>query len=173
MKKAKINRQKDKNPGVIKYTNEDTNVVKKFALILVGVAVIAVILYFVTAKYLVKDNFQNEEETPVSEDITYTNVKGGTLFNRPYSEYYVLAYDKGSETAPYYSVLSNVYKGETKLYMMDLSLDINKQYVGDKGNESASNPSELSIVDPTLILIKDGKISKYYEGKDKITDVLK
>lgn len=173
MRKAKIMRQKDKNPGVIKYANEDTGVVKKFAIILVCVAIIAVLLYFVTAKYLVKDNFQKQEDTPVSEDITYTTVKGGTLFNRPYSEYYVLAYDQKSDEAPYYSILTSVYKGEVKLYTMDLSLEINKQYVSTKGNDKATKPSELSIVNPTLILIKDGKISKYYEGKDNITAALK
>ena len=173
MRKANNIGQKNIKTGVIKYANEDTNEIKKFALILVGVAVIAVLLYFVTAKYLVKDNFQSKDNTPASEDITYNAVKGGTLFNRPYDEYYVLAYDKSDETSPYYSVLTSLYDGETKLYTMDLSLDVNKQYIGEKGNAKATKPSELSIINPTLILIKDGKILKYYEGKDTIADILK
>ena len=171
MKKSKIVNQKNIKTGVIKYANEDTNEIKKFIFILVGVAVIAGLLYFVTAKYLVKDNFQDEENIP-AEEISYSSVKAGTLFNRPYDEYYVLCYDKSSETSPYYTVLTTLYKGETKLYVMDLSLDVNKQYVGTTGNSKAANPSELSIVEPTLILIKDGKIDKYYEGKEKVTSVL-
>ena len=172
MKKAKIEQQKGIKQRVIKYANEDTNEIKKFALILIGVAVIAVLLYFVTAKYLVKDNFQKEEEKTTAEEITDTTVKGGTLFNRTYSEYYVLAYDKSSDTAPYYSVLTNLYKGSTKIYTMDLSLEVNKQYTGEKGNSKATKPSELSIVNPTLIHIKNGKIDKYIEGKDEITKTL-
>ena len=172
MKKSKIVNQKSTKTGVIKYANEDTNEIKKFIFILVGVAVIAVLLYFVTAKYLVKDNFQEEENTPATEEISYTSVKVGTLFNRPYDEYYVLCYDKSSETSPYYTVLATLYTGDTKLYIMDLSLDVNKQYVGTTGNDKATKPSELSIVNPTLMLIKDGKISKYYEGEEKITSVL-
>lgn len=173
MKKAKIVKQKSYKNGIIKYTNEDTNEIKKFVLILFGVAILAVLLYFITAKFLVKDNFQSKDDTPISEEITFNSLKGGTLFNRPYDEYYVLAYDKKGETAPYYSVLTNVYSGEIKLYIMDLSLEINKQYVGKSGNNKANNPNELSITDPTLILIKNGKISNYVEGKDEITKVLK
>ena len=173
MKKAKIIRQKGNKTGVIKYTNEDTNEIKKFILILCGVALLAIILYFVTAKYLVKDNFQSNEKTISTEEITFTTIKGGTLFNRPYDEYYVLAYDKKSEVSPYYNVLTTLYSGETKIYTMDLSLEVNKQYIGKIGNNKATKPSELSIVEPTLILIKDGKISKYYEGKEEITKILK
>ena len=173
MKKAKNIDQKNEKKGIIKYTNEDTNEIKKFALILVCVAIIGVLLYFVTAKYLVKDNFQSKDNTQTSEEIGDISLKGGTLFNRPYDEYYVLCYGKESEEAPYYSVLTNLYSGETKLYTMNLSLKINEQYKGNEGNDKATKPSELSIVDPTLILIKNGKISKYYEGKDKITDILK
>ena len=172
MKKAKNIGQKNIKTGVIRYANEDTNEIKKFLIILVGVAVIALLLYFVTAKYLVKDNFQTNN-TPASEDIAYTTVKGGTLFNRPYGKYYVLCYDKSDEFSPYYSALTSLYKGETKLYTMDLSLEVNKQFVKDAGNDKATKPSELSIINPTLILIKNGKIDEYYEGKDAITNILK
>ena len=56
---------------------------------------------------------------------------------------------------------------------MDLSLDINKQYVKEKSNKEASKPSELELTDPTLILIKDGKISKYYDEEETIIEKLK
>lgn len=173
MKNIRINGKKNEKIGTIKYANEDTNEVKKFALILLGVAIIAVFLYFVTAKYLVKDNFQSKDNTEITEEIGNNTLKGGTLFNRPYDEYYVLCYDKEDESAPYYEVLTNLYSGNVKLYIMDLSLKINEQYIGEAGNSKASKPEELSIVNPTLILIKNGSINKYYEGKDNITNILK
>ena len=173
MKKRELKTSKENKSGVIKYVNEDTNEIRKFILILGCVALIAVILYFVTAKYLVKDRFQEKTNTIVEETISYDTVKGGSLFNRPYDEYYVLAYEKDNTDASYYAALVNNYSGDIKIYTMDLSLETNKQYTGEKGNSSATNASELSLVSPTLIFIKDGKISKYYEGKDDITDALK
>ena len=173
MKNIRINSKKNEKMGTIKYTNEDTNEVKKFALILLGVAIIAILLYFVTAKYLVKDNFQSKENIQIIEEIGDTTLKGGTLFNRAYEEYYVLCYDKKEESAAYYGVLANLYSRDIKLYTMDLSLKINEQYKGEAGNSKASKPDELSIVNPTLILIKNGSIAKYYEGKDEITNILK
>ena len=173
MKKARINVNKNEKMGIIRYANEDTNEIKKFGLILIGVAIIAVLLYFVTAKYLVKDNFQSKDDTKITEEIGDTTLKGGTLFNRPYEEYYVLCYDKSDDSSPYYGVLTSIYSGDIKLYTMDLSFKINEQYKGDTGNSKASKPDELSIVDPTLILIKNGTITKYYEGKDLITSILK
>lgn len=49
MEKKKI--KGNKKSEVIKYVNEDTNQMKKFVFILIGVAVIALLLYFLTAKF--------------------------------------------------------------------------------------------------------------------------
>jgi len=170
--KRKSIKNKEVKPSVIKDINEDTNEVKKLIFILLGVVLIALLLYFITAKYLVKDNFQSEEEATAEITITYDTVKAGNLFNRPYDEYYVFAYDSSSTSANYYSTLLNKYNGDTKIYYLDLSVEVNKQYVGETGNSKASNVSELSIVDPTLILIKNGSINEYYEGKTSIVNIL-
>ena len=87
----------------IKYINEDTNQIKKFLLILASVAVIAALIYFVTAKYLVKDAFQEKEKDSIQETISYNTVTVGTMFNRPYKEYYVFLYDSTSENANQYN----------------------------------------------------------------------
>ena len=167
----KIKQEKNIKPGIIKYVNEDTNEIKKFVLILVGVALVALLMYFLTAKFLVRDRFQNEEKEIV-EEIDYETVDAGTLFNRE-SEYYVLCYDKSSSTAKFYANLVEQGTMFYKIYTMDLSLDINKKYVSDEGNSSATNPSELKIKNPTLILIKDGKIGEYIEGEENIVKKLK
>ena len=167
MKKKKIKVQKNIKPGVIKYVNEDTNEIKKFIFILLGVALIALLLYFVTAKYLVKDNYQSEEKE-ISEDINYDTVMAGTLFNRNMEEYYVLCYDKSSKTSGLYDSLIEQGQMFYRILTMDLSLDVNKKYVSEEGNSKATKTSELSIVDPTLILIRDGKIAEYIEGEEAI-----
>lgn len=172
--KKKNNKVNNKNvkQETIKYVNEDTDQIKKFILILIGVALVALLLYFVTAKFLVKDNFQ-EEDTPRSEaTIEYDTVKVGNIFNRPYDEYYVFAYDSSSTKAGYYATISSRSSKE-KIYFLDLNLDINKKYVGEEGNKSASSAEEIVLKDPTLIKIKGGKIVEYYENIDDIVKTLK
>ncbi len=178
MKKKNEKKQKKIVPvksSLIKDVNEDTNQIKKFAIILLGVALIAVLLYFLTAKYLVKDEFQGDDKASSEVNISYDLVNGGNVFNRPYDEYYVFAYNPTEARAVYYASLISNYKeiGKKKIYFMDLSLDINKQYVKEKSNKEASKPSELELIDPTLILIKDGKISKYYDEEETIIEKLK
>lgn len=156
----------------IKYVNEDTDQIKKFIFILIGVSIIAALLYFVTAKYLVKDKFQDDKETKEEVTLGYDMVRLGNVFNRPYDEYFVFAYDATNHKASYYAALLSNYK-KNKIYFMDLSIKTNKKAVGDVGNKIATKPDELSIKEPTLMLIKDGKISNYYEGIEEIENVLK
>lgn len=174
MKKIKKKTLKnDLKPGVIKYVNEDTNEIKKFVLILLGVALIAVILFFVTAKYIVKDRFQDNKSTVTSDTIDYSSIDAGTLFNRPYNEYYVIAYDTEAPEAAYINIVKSSVASKGKVYYMDLSIESNKKYVGETGNKNATNASELKLVNPTLIHIKSGKIANYYEGKDAINGFIK
>ena len=60
-----------------------------------------------------------------------------------------------------------------KIYTLDLSNEINKKYVSEKGNANATKPDELQLVEPTLIHIKKESIAGYYEGVEAIEKVLK
>lgn len=157
---------------LIKDINEDTDQIKKFIIILIGVALVSVILYFVSAKYVLKDNFQGDKnDTPVEENISYDRVDAGNVFNRPYEEYYVLAYDPSSLEASVYASLLKIDK-DKKVYFLNLALDVNKGYIGE-GNKNATNPSELSLKEPTLIKIENGTITKYLETLEAIEKELK
>lgn len=158
---------KNKEPELIKYTNDDTDQVKKFILILVGVAIVAVALYFLSSKVLIKDGVDKEVKD-VAETIEYTKVDVGNIFNRPYEEYYVLAYDPNSLSASIYSSLIGTFnKEDSKIYFLDLSTEVNKAYVGD-GNKDATKASEISLKEPTLIKITNGKITAYLEDLESI-----
>lgn len=157
---------------LIRDVNEDTDQVKKFIIILVCVSLIAGLLYFVSSKFVIKDGVQGEEAVP-EETIAYGNIDVGNIFNRPYDEYYVLAYDPDSLQAPLYaSYLTTFDKKDSKIYFLDLSSDINKKYVGD-GNASATNANEISLKEPTLIKIKNGQIENYFETIEDIEKELK
>lgn len=172
--KKKEKQKKTKEAELIKDVNEDTNVVKKFVVILILVAALSCLLYFLTAKYLVKDDFQNKESTS-EVTITYDTVNVGNIFNRPYDDYYVLAYSSDGDDASYFDNLFSTYSSESnskKIYKLDLSLKVNKKYLSDTSNKKASNPSELKLKDPSLIEIKSGKISKYYDSKESIEKII-
>jgi len=153
---------------VIKDNNEDTATVAKLIFILVGVSLVTVLLYFASSKFIIKDGVEKEEEKPAVE-IAYDSVNVGNVFNRPYNEYYILAYDANSLKASYYSALLNTFDVEdSKIYFLDLSKDINKKYIGEEVNKNASKPSELVLKEPTLLKIKNGKISKVLTTIDEI-----
>lgn len=171
-KKTKNKNIKDVEPQLIKTTNDDTDQVKKFAYILVGVAVIALLLYVFTTKVLVKDSSKkddNSNSTAVS--INYSILDVGMMFNRPYDEYYILAYDPDSLDASLYaSMLNKVDSKKGKVYFLDLSNGLNKPYVKDESNAKATKASEVAIKGPTMIKISKGKISKYLESYEEIED---
>lgn len=157
---------------VIKDINEDTNQIKKFIIILFGVALVSILIYFVATKILTNNDSSNNENTEAT--ITYTNVMIGNVFNRPYDEYYVFAYDPDSLQASLYaSYLNNFDKEKGKIYFLDLSLEVNKKAVSDSSNKTAKNPNELKIKEPTLIKIKKGTIDKYLDSIEEIETELK
>ena len=165
MKKRNIN----KEPNIIKYKNEDTNEIKKLLLILLGIVVIVFLLFFITSKYLLKDGFQNTKPTQV-ENISYDKVNVGTIFNRPYDEYFVFAFDSTLENASYYNAIISNYTGKIKVYTLDLSIPKNHEYAKETANKNAKNVSELAFAEVNLIHIKDGKIVDYL---DNISDIEK
>lgn len=158
---------------LIKTTSEETDQVKTFVFILIGVALVAAILYFVSTQYLVKDGVK-KDTTPVAEEISYNNVNVGTVFNRPEEEYYVMAYDPDSPKASFYSTVMSLYKDDKiRLYFLNLSIEANKAYVKETSNPNATKASELALNTPTLIKIKNGKIDKYIEDYEEIKKELK
>lgn len=173
--KVKKNANKKTESSLIKDINQDTGEVKKFFIILFGVALVAVLLYFVSSKIIIKDGVSDKTETETKEEtINYNKLDVGNVFNRPYKEYYVYVFASDANKASYYSSLTSVVDTKKhKIYMLDLKDELNKKAIGEKGNDKAKNPSELSLVEPTLIKIADGKIVKYIESLDDIEKELK
>ena len=155
---------------LIKPVNDAEDQVKKFIIILVGVAIVCVLSYLFTAKYLVKDKKTDTKEEETT--ITYDNIRVGNIFNRPYNSYYVLASDL-NENTNYQSLASSYLSKHTdeKIYYIDLSLDINKKYIGNS-NKNATKASEIKLKDPTLIKIENGQITNYLDDKSSIENEL-
>lgn len=173
MKKESINTTKKSKQKIIKYKNEDTNEIKKLLLILLGIIAIVFLLFFITSKYLLKDGFQKEQPSTKSVEIDYTSVDVGTMFNRPYEEYLVFAFNANDDNNAYYHALISTYTGKVKLYSLDLSILKNKEYVKEEANKEAKNISELAFGKLNLIHIKNGKIVEYLTDIKDIEKKLK
>ena len=97
---------KQKRLKTQRYDSEDTKEIRNLIIIAVILIALAVGLYFLTDTILSK---KNKDTSTVEFD--YTECTVGTMFNRPYDEYYVFLYDSTSSSASQYqSLISNYEK---------------------------------------------------------------
>ena len=151
-----------------KYESEDTKEIKSLIFIVLGIVIIIAGLYFLTARSLNKKSSNNVE-------FDYTTCTIGTMFNRPYKEYYVFLYSSDNENASKFKSLTSTYskkEDSLKIYTVDLSSNLDNKYLSEESNNNPANPSEVKIKDSALILIKNGKVSKYYEKESDYEEVL-
>ena len=161
---------KQKRLKTQRYDSEDTKEIRNLIIIAVILIALAVGLYFLTDTILSK---KNKDTSTVEFD--YTECTVGTMFNRPYDEYYVFLYDSTSSSASQYqSLISNYEKKDNnkKIYFVDLSTKFNSPYVSDKSNKKPTKASEVQVKDSALVLIKNGKVSTYYESVTDYEKVL-
>lgn len=152
---------KNQRLKTVKYESEDTKEIKNLVFIILGILVVIIGLYFLTTKALSKKDDTSEEAA-----FNYSIATVGTMFNRPYEEYYVFLYSSTSDSASQYSALISNYSSKEdakKVYTVDLSKNKDDKYLSETSNHNPANPSEVKIKDSALVLIKNGKVVKYYE----------
>lgn len=167
VKKTKNNKIKEE-----KFRSEEQIELIRFIKILLAVIVFIVLIYFVTRFFVKKDIDPSKEETAVTE-VSYNKMIFGTLLNRPYEEYYVVAFSSKDNEANYYnSLISNYVMKEDSIYVyyIDLEDSMNKDFIADanKSNPNAKTLEELQVGELTLIKVENGKIVSY---KEDIKDI--
>ena len=150
---------------------EEENEVKRFIIIVIIIGLFVGVIYGLTEIFKKDEEKEEEEKAPVT--ISYDKLTVGTLLNRPYGEYYVLAYDGDANKAAEYSAILTQYKSKSsekdyiKIYFLDLSNSMNEKYYNvnedNKSNPNAKEIKDLDFGDLTLLYIKDGKIKEYIE----------
>ena len=137
--------KKVKNIKMGKISNESTedgNEIKRFIIIVLVITLIAGVVYFVTEKFTKKD--EEEYVDPIQAgSIDYDKVIVGTIFNRPYDDYYVLVYNSEDQNAVKYSSLMATYTesmigNNKKIFFCDLNNSLNKDYY-DVNDDKKSN----------------------------------
>ena len=164
---------KNKRVKQSKIVSDDVIKIRNMLILLVGVVIVCVGLFFVTEIMIEKENSNNKTKEEVKIDYDIATI--GTMFNRPEKEYYVLIYSKEENGTDLDSVLDTYRSSDNyiKTYYIDLDLKINELAKGEKVVKEPKNSNEVSVVEPTLYVIKDTKVSNCYSGVDNIKDVLK
>lgn len=156
-----------KNGG---YVNEDTKEIKTLIIITIVVVLLAVGLYFLT------DVVLDKKENSASEAVfNYDTCLIGNIFSRPYDEYYVFVYSSIDDDASTYDTLKTNYlkKDEAKkIYYVDLNNGFNSFAMSDSSNPKPTSALDVKINKSALMLIKNGKVSKYYENLEDYKKVL-
>lgn len=172
-KEVKENITSKKDNKSDSFNSEVTKVVTVTGVILIIFCVFYFITYFITGSNNKKSDSDNG--TTIAS-ISYDNIILGRSFSMSDEEYYVLYYDTtDSDLSSVYSTLTSTYKAKTDvipLYIVNMGDAINKAYIGDEANYSATNASELVINGPTLIRYSNGAIIEYSEGEEAINNYL-
>lgn len=170
-KMKKIDKRIKKETRFSNLNDEQKEIIRFGIIVLVIIAFVGIV--YGVSKLLIKEEEEKMTMNVTPGAINYDIVSVGTMFNRPYDEYYVIVYDSTKNEAIYYSSLINSYTSKDKslkVYLCDLDTKFNQEYyVGnDKSNKNAKSIEDLAFGDFSLIKIKNGKITKYLESVEDL-----
>jgi hypothetical protein len=139
--------------------DHDNSAVVTFIVALIVIALLVGGLYYVNAKYVTKDKYQDDTTTTTTKEPSYdaTVILAEDILKQKEKEYMVVLFDKSTDDASYISSLVSGYKGDSKIYSVDLSNKMNADFVSKK-----------QVSNPTLYVVKKGKIVETLTEKDKI-----
>ena len=125
--------------------DHDNSAVTTFIIALIVIAVLVGGLYYVNAKYVTKDKYQDDNTTTTTTEPSYdaTVILADDALKQKETEYMVVFIDKSKDDASYITSLISGYKGDSKIYTVDLSNKMNK---------------DTKYTNPTLIKVKKGKV---------------
>ncbi len=166
--------KKNKNKKVKNYSS-DSEEMYRMLKVLGAVVLILVAFYLVFAFARGEISF-GKKTTKKEPEIQNTEIVSGMVFSKLEAEYYVLMYDFRNDNASSYESLYQTFtnsKGNYKLYLVDLSQQLNKDIVvEDKAKIDISSQESLKVVDGTLVHVKDGKGVSYKVGLKEIRKTL-
>lgn len=155
-----------------KYYNLDENLdssvsFKAVILTILGVVLFIGVIYGLTVLLNMRD--EKRPEAPEAS-ISYDKILAGSTLTRNEDEYYVIFYKYDSEI---YDAMAR-YRSEKrgKVYYVDLDEGLNKYVISDEVKTDVSSIEDLRVKDPTLVVVKDHKITDRRIGKTDIIDYL-
>lgn len=159
--------------------NEEQNEIKTFITVLVSIIVI-ILAVFLFTKYVINDG---DVRLPLVESTvgTVNNnvVTVGTMLGKNDDHYYVIAFATEDKDSSIYEGIVSGYKNTIEetlnVYHLDLSNELNKDYLATEENPENTNAkkiSKLAFGKITLLEIVDNKISSYITDLEEIREIL-
>lgn len=118
--------------------------------------------------------FTRKNNITYTAEAQTTKILCGQVLNRTESEYFVLAYEMSEDEASLYESLLERYNNSSKkipLHKLDLGNSRNNICKSDSLNIS-NDITKLKLSVPSLIKVKDGKITESYSDYEKIKNTL-
>lgn len=175
---AKSNSTKSIKMDINKKIEKQSSGVENYWLKIVKI--LFLVLIFLSAFYLLTIAIvgnDSSDNKPVETAIQYEEILAGSSFTMRESEYLVVYYDFTDEELSELSSVITSYsylEDSLKLYTVDMSNGFNSNYLTeDKSNKTPEVAEDLAINGPTLIKIKEGKVTEYIEELDSIIEYLK
>lgn len=168
--------KKKQNKSYQIHTTSDMEYSKVIKIAL-GVLLVLGLTYFVTAIATGEIKFGNKDQEEKAETvIQYDEILAGEIFNRSQEEYYVLLFNFTDTFASYYLSLKDTYTEQENalpIYIVDLEKHPNKEYAVEEGETYAEYPDtidDLKASNPTLIKIRNHKVTERISGRDRILE---
>jgi hypothetical protein len=160
------------------YSEENDSIITRFVGTIFGVLIVLVISYLLVGIFVTKTiKFGKDKEEPTVATIDNSTILIGNTFSQKESEYLVIVYDINNKDDKTIDNWISYYKNnhsDVTIYKVDSKNKMNAKYIVDKdSNKEAKSATELKVVAPTIIKIKDGNISEYYEGETSVKEMLK
>ena len=150
------------------YNDSLFKILKIFGIVLI----MFIIIYIGTAITKGEIKLTKEEENKEEVTIQTEEILAGSTFKITDKEYMVLYYDFSSNNSGVYGSMYSSYKNSgnsIKMYRVDLSKGFNKTYVTEGiVNSNPTSADDLKVKTPTLIRIKDKRVTKVISTKEGI-----
>ena len=171
-KQERKNKNNKINNEIKEYSGKDTIITT--IRIIITIALILLALYFVVAIFITKEiDFSSKDNDTTTETASTVSDKilAKNTFNQKEETYYVYFYDFNDEDN---DISSDIYNINDKVYRVDTSSSLNKNYVTEEetGNKNATSIDNLKVINPTLIKVSNDKITEYYETVESIVSYL-
>ena len=141
----------------------------KSTILTVVVVLIFIGLFYLFAVYIT--NKPEKIKIP-EESISYEQITAGSTFNMSDNEYVVLFYSRENNSDISSRISNYKVKNNINVYYVDLDDAINNSVKSTTSNKLATKASELKVINPTLIKIKNGKIVEYIEGQSNVVNYI-
>lgn len=160
------------NKGYYSDSSEFKGTGKRVVIILICVALLFGLMYFLTTRILSKEVTKKRKQSEVTaSSIQYEKILAGESFTMDQEEYYVVYYDStDTELSKTISTYQSDKK-DIKLYSVDLSDGMNKKYKTD-GDVDTSSIENLKVKTPTLVHFKNKEVVDTITDENEIEDYL-